>query len=367
MDTDNLTSTTAEQIPVPSAQTIFLGGIFTIAVLTVCNLAAEIILPIVLAFILNLVFQPLMRIFAKAKIPSALAAIVLIAGLILFLFGLGVTLSGPANTWTQRLPIVLPQIQHKLVELQSPFKGIQGALHNAETVTTSVTTTTSGSVAPAVVVQNSDSTFLGQLLKGTRNFASGLFQTILILFFLLMSGDTFLRRLVEVLPNFHEKKRAVGISQQVESDMSRYLATITLMNLGVGILTTIIMYFTDTGDAILWGTFAFLLNYIPILGPLTNTVILSVVELTAKDNIGEALLPVGLYFLVHLLEGQIVTPMLLAKRFTINPVLVVLALVFWYWMWGIPGAILATPLLVVTKIVFDRIDSLKGFGHFMEG
>src|SRR6202023_144410 len=125
------------------------------------------------------------------------------------------------------------------------------------------------------------------------------------------------------------------ISQQIEADISAYLLTITVMNLAVGVATGIIALVFGLGDPLLWGTVAFLLNYVPVLGPLVGMVI---------------------FVLVGLLS--IVTPMLLAKRFTINPVLVILALVFWFWMWGIPGAILATPMLAITKIVCDRIQTL---------
>ena len=81
----------------------------------------------------------------------------------------------------------------------------------------------------------------------------------------------------------------------------------------------------------------------------------------------QALLPAALYIGFHLIEGETVTPMLLARRFTLNPVLVIISLIFWFWMWGIPGAILAVPMLAVTKIICDRVRPLTAFGHFLEG
>jgi predicted PurR-regulated permease PerM len=206
-----------------------------------------------------------------------------------------------------------------------------------------------------------------RLLSGTRSFASGLLETVLVLFFLLVSGDTFLRRLVEILPRFKDKRQAVDISQQIESDVSAYLFTITIMNLAVGIAIGTVMAFCGVGDPVLWGTVAFLLNYIPILGPMIGVVMFLLVGLLSIYSLWGAFLPAGLYLLIHLIEGETVTPMLLARRFTINPVLVILSLVFWYWMWGVPGAILSTPMLAITKIICDRIRPLMAFGHFMEG
>ncbi len=113
----------------------------------------------------------------------------------------------------------------------------------------------------------------------------------------------------------------------------------------------------------MWGTLAF----IPILGPMTGVVVFLLAGLLSIHSLWVAFLPAGLYLLIHLVEGETVTPMLLARRFTINPVLVILSLVFWYWMWGVPGAVLSTPMLAITKIICDRICPLMAFGHFMEG
>ena len=206
-----------------------------------------------------------------------------------------------------------------------------------------------------------------KLFTGTRNFASGFFTTILFLLFLLVSGDTFLRRLVEIMPSFSNKRQAVDISQQIESDISAYLVTITLMSAAVGIATAMVMWLTGVGDPILWGAVAFLLNFVPILGPILGVVIFLLAGLLTNDTLWQALLPAGLYLGIHLIEGETITPMLLAKRFTLNPVLVIISLVFWFWMWGAPGAILSVPMLAITKIICDRIRPLAAFGHFLEG
>ena len=142
--------------------------------------------------------------------------------------------------------------------------------------------------------------------------------------------------------------------------------TITAMNAAVGVTTAVAMYLCGLGDPLLWGASAFLLNYIPILGPLLGIVIFLLAGMLSFDSLWWALLPPVLYFGIHLLEGETLTPMLLARRFTLNPVLVILSLVFWFWMWGVPGAILAVPLLAILKIICDRLRPLKVLGHFLE-
>ena len=162
---------------------------------------------------------------------------------------------------------------------------------------------------------------------------------MLFLFFLLVYGDIFLHRLVEILPRFKSKRQVVEISQQIESDISAYLVTITIMNAAVGIATALAMWFTGVGDPILWGTVAFLLNYVPILGTALGVLIFLLAGLLTHDILWQALLPAGL---------------------TLNPVLVIISLVFWFWMWGIPGVILSMPMLATTKIICDRMSAL---GH----
>jgi len=176
-----------------------------------------------------------------------------------------------------------------------------------------------------------------------------------------------LRRLVEILPRFSGKRHAVEIFEHIEHDISIHLVTITAMNGAVGAATALIMWTCGVGDPLLWGAVAFLLNFIPVIGPIIAVVIFLMAGLLSVEPLWQALLPGALYLGVHLIEGQSITPMLLAKRFTLNPLLVVLALIFWFWMWGVIGAILAVPMLAVTKIVCDRVPPLAAIGHFLEG
>jgi predicted PurR-regulated permease PerM len=342
----------------PDVRTVFQGGTFILLLLAACYGAAEIVLPIVVAFVLMLVLQPAMRFLQRWRVPRGLAAAALIILLFGALGGLGTALSGPAASWAEKVPAGLPKLLERLSFLSKPITAFQRLAARAENL--------SSETKPLAVAVEGNR-LSDRLLSGTRSVVSGVLETILVLFFLLVSGDTFLRRLVEVLPHFRNKRQAVDISQQIESDISAYLVTITVMNAGVGVATGIVAVACGLKDPILWGVIAFLLNYVPILGPMIGVITFLLVGLLSIDTLWVAFLPAGLYLAIHMIEGETVTPMLLARRFTINPVLVIVALVFWYWMWGVPGAILATPMLAVTKIICDRIQSLSAFGHFIEG
>ena len=348
-------------MPIPiDIKAVCQGGLLFLALLAACYAAGEIILPIVLAFVLKLVLQPAMRFLENLHLPRMLAALLIIMVLFGSFVGLGTALSGPAASWAQKIPDGLPRLEERLTFLSRPIQTLQKFLHRAEGLTQPA-----DPAVPTVAVQGPG--LSDKLLNGTRTIASGLFTTVLVLFFLLVSGDIFLRRLVEVLPRFKGKRQAVEISQQIEADISAYLATITMMNAAVGIATGIVAAACGLGNPLLWGTIAFVLNYVPIVGPVICAIIFVFVGLLSIDALWLAFVPAGVYLLIHIIEGETVTPMLLARRFTINPVLVILAIVFWYWMWGVLGVILAMPMLAITKIICDRIQPLNAFGHFIEG
>jgi predicted PurR-regulated permease PerM len=348
-----------EEMPLPAdPKVIFLGGLFALALLTAVYVTAEIVLPFVLAVVLKLLLQPAMRVLERWHVPRMLAALLLILAVFGTIVGLGAAIAGPASTWAAKLPEGIPRLQERLSFLQAPINTLQQFLQHVENY---------GQPAGATAVSEGGSRLMTKLFAGTRNLASGFFTTILFLVFLLASGDTFLRRLVEILPSFSNKRQAVDISQQVESDISAYLVTITLMNAAVGIATAIVMWLTGIGDPILWGAVAFLLNFVPILGPVFGVVIFLLAGLLTIDTLWQAFLPAGLYLGIQQIEAEVITPTLLARRFILNPVLVIISVVFWFWMWGAPGAILSMPMLAITKIICDRVRPLAAFGHFLEG
>ncbi len=352
----------AEEMPSmplpPDTRTFFTGGIFVILLLGALNYASAIAIPIVLAFVMKLVLQPVFRILTNVGIPRSLASSLIIMALVFGTAGFLTVLSTPAASWADKLQEGYPQLREKFSFLSESASKTQKILVQAEDLTKSV----HGKVMSVAMAGTS---LPDRILIGTQTFMMGIFTTMIVLFFLLTADDTFLRRLVEVLPRFKDKRQAVNISQQIESDVSKYLATITIINVCVGVIAGCIMKFFHIEDPMLWGTLAFLLNYIPIIGPLVVAAIFALVGIISIPDISTALLPAALYMGVHIIEGTAVTPLLVARRFTLNPVLVILALVFWYWMWGIPGAILAMPMLAITKVICDRIHKLSAFGHFL--
>lgn len=328
---------------------------------------APILLPFVFALVVNLLMLAPMRFMTqKLHLPRHVAALLLIVAVFGVVGGIATTISVPAAGWLSRVPQALPALQQKLALLRGPIDALQSdyvrlsAFFNGHHTTRVMHANSLGG-------DGALSRFGSSVLASTRDFADGFFSMLLMLFFLMTEGDTLLRRVVEIMPTFAEKRRVVQMALQIERNVSVYLVTITIMNVVVGVLNVIQCWVTGVPNPLLWGVLAFLLNYIPIIGPLTGMLVYFVVGLFSFSSVLHALIPPLIYLFVHILEGETITPMLLARRFTLNPVFVVGSLLFWNWMWGISGAILSVPMLAVFKIICDHIEVLAPLGHILGG
>jgi predicted PurR-regulated permease PerM len=356
-----LGETRPAEIPLPrNYQALLLAGIFGLLLIYSLYFARDMAIPVVFAVILHFALEPVMRSLVRLHIPRVLAGLLVILAFLACVAGFAMTLSAPAADWIAKAPQSLSRIEDRLYFLKEQIARVQDTLHQVERIA-------AGTGRETAVVAVEGPGLSSSLFTGTRSMLTELGTITVLLFFFLVSGDTMLRRFVEILPRLADKKRAVEITREIESQVSAYLGTIGLINAGVGVATGLAAYLCGLPDPVLWGTIAFALNFIPILGPLTGVTLLFLVGLMTFDGVGHALLPAGIYLLIHLVEGEALTPMLLARRFVLNPVLVIVSLVFWYWMWGIAGALLAVPMLAILKIVCDRVRPLMALGHFLGG
>ena len=320
----------------------------------------DLLLPVMMATVLSLLLQPLMRVLkVHLRLPVPLAALVIIILVFVAMTGIAYMISIQSRNWAERAPEGFTVLKEKLAFLSGPITYAQEVLHSIEHIGANA----GQSSAPVTVAQND--ALPGIILFGTASTFQSFFTIIVILYFMLASGDRLLRGLIEVLPTFRDKRRVVEIAAEIQSNISSYLMTVTVMNTIVGLATGLAMFACGLADPILWGSVAFILNFVPIIGPLIGIVIFFIAGLLALSWPFPALAPMLLYLAIHLVEGQAVTPLLVARRFELNPVFVILSLFFWHFMWGIPGALLAVPLLAMFKIFADRIEPLKGVGHLL--
>jgi predicted PurR-regulated permease PerM len=269
-------------------------------------------------------------------------------------------LSGPAYDWMQRAPTSLHKVEAKLRQLKRPVLLFGRATEQVEKIT-EVT-----AKAPQVAVAVPAGPSLGARLVGrTTEIVADAAILFIFLYFLLASGDLFLRKLIKVLPSLADKRRAVEIARQVESDISTYLSTVAMINLGLGIGVAIAMALIGLPNPLLWGAMATLTNFVPYLGALSCYVVLGMAGFLTFDDLPHALLPIGAFLCLNIVEAYFITPMVLGKRLTLNPVVLFLGLTFWGWLWGIPGAILGVPIMAVFKIFCDHIEPLAPIGEFL--
>lgn len=345
----------ALQLPT-DAKAMLLAGIFSLLLVYALYVTGEILVPVIIGFLLKMLLQPAVEVLVDYHLPRFLAALLVVGVLLGGVSGLAMLLSGPAAGWISGAPQNLAKLEKRLDSLSAMARNLQKASRDVEKIGDDGAT-------PAVAVKGPAlSTFL---VSGTRSLIASVLTVVVLLYFLLVSGNSFLRRIVEILPTLHDKKQAVEIINEIQRTIAVYLGTVTMMNLLLGVLTGVACWLCGLSDPVLWGSVAFLLNYIPILGPMAGVALLALIGLTTFDEVWKGLLPAGIYLSLHLAEGEVITPTLLARQFTLNPVVVIIALIFWYWMWGVAGALLAVPMLATAKIVCDRVDRLMAIGHFM--
>jgi predicted PurR-regulated permease PerM len=345
--------------PVPvNVHSVALTGLFLLAVLYTLYFARVLILPLVLALLLDALFSLLVRRLKRTGIPETATAALILACLI-GTIGLGVyRLSGPAAQWFAKAPQSLDKIESKLNTLRRPVE-------NFSETAAQVGALAELGAEEAVQVEVVEPQLAESLFGGTTEVLGNAFLVSILLFFTLASGDLFLVKLVKALPRLQDKKRAVQIARDAENQISSYLITITLINTAFGIVVALGMRLLGMPNPVLWGVLAAATNFVPYVGAVVCICVLGAVALVHFDSLGRALAAPGLFLALNVAESYMLTPLVVGRQLSLNPVAVFVGVMFWGWIWGIVGALLAVPILAMIKIVCDRIDGLGPIGEFL--
>jgi len=353
-------SRTGDALARPRSQSIETTVLTVLAVMYTMYVAREFLIPIVFALLLNFLLSPLIRQLTRVHIKPPLGA-GLVVVLLLGGIGTGVyQLAGPAQRWAANAPQSFSKAQRKLRSIIQPMQQVS---QNVEQAANAVGAQTSGK-KPEVVIQAGPS-LSSRLFGTTQRIVAGLLEIFILLYFLLAGGDLFLQKLIKVLPHFGDKVKAVEIARATESTVSAYLTTTLLLNITEGIVVAFALWLLGMPNVLLWGVLVACLEFVPYLGAATATVVLGVAGLAQYDQMGHALLIPGAYLAINLVQSNLVTPMLLGHRLTLNPVAIFIGLAFFFWIWGVPGAFLAVPILATMKILCDNIESLAAIGEFL--
>ena len=284
----------------------------------------------------------------------------MVLGLVTFLGGLLYYLASPAAEWMERAPRSMERAEAKLRQLKEPVEKVSRATEQVERMT-DVEGDGDGQVQKVQVAEKSLS---GSLVEGTLTAASAIAVTLVLLYFLLNTGDIFLRKIAAIQRNAENRHKVVSIARRLERDISAYLLTITLINAGLGTAVGLALWWLDMPNPVLWGTMACLLNFIPYLGAMVGVIVVAVVAMLSLDGT-MAFWPPLAYLALTALEGSFITPTIVGQRLTLNPLMIFAGVIFWGWMWGVGGALLAVPLLAVLKILCDHVETLQPMGRLL--
>jgi len=352
-------SKTASAIGTVRARSIGITILSILALVYAMSFARDFLLPVVMALLLDLLFSPVVRALTRIGIGAPLGAAIVVVGL-LALVSLGAyELSTPVEGWVAEAPATLARAEARMKKLTKPLDRVRRTAEQVETATS----TAAPPKTTEVVVRGPG--IVARVFGTTQRLVAGSLQVVILLYFLLAAGDLFLQKLVKVLPQLGDKRTAVQIARKAESSISTYLITALALNVGEGIVVAIVLYFLRMPNPALWGAVVALLEFVPYLGALTIVLVLGVAALTAFDSVTHALLIPAAFLAINTVQANFLSPLLLSRRLTLNPVALFVGLAFWWWIWGIPGAFIAVPLMATFKIFCDHIDSLAPIGEFL--
>ncbi len=347
---------------VPTSVRVGIVGTFLILFLGALYYARGFVLPLVLACLLTLTLSPLVRRLSRFGVPAALSAILLVGAVGGAVGTASVLFSGPLSEMAAQMPETITTVRHRLGFLKRPIstlnnigKDIEGTITGAD-----------GQAAPTPVVL-SDGGLVRWLVGTLADFGTTLAVTLLLSVFLLAATGELRRKLVSVLPALSGKKRSLRMLHEIESDVSRYLITVTAINAVLGCLVGAAMGVVGLGNGMFWAIVVALLNFIPYAGATVGIGLVAASSLATFGGLAAAATPPLIYLGLQVVEGSFVTPMILGRRLSLSPIAILTVLSLTTWMWGIVGTIIGVPLLVVFKVFCDQFPSLATVGVFLSG
>ncbi|HYH19413.1 MAG TPA: AI-2E family transporter [Azospirillum sp.] len=336
---------------------VAIVGLFVLALLYTVYFGRDVLLPICLALILSWLLRPLVRGLYRLGIPEGIGAALMVI-LVLAVGGLGVySLATPAADWVQRMPRVLAELEFKLGDIREGIERAREASRQIEEITGGGD---NGGAMREVVVRGP--TLAEQMLNQMEALIANVVIMQVLLYFFLARGRQSLEALIGTMSNIDDRVHYAMVAATVQQNIAVYLATITVINFFLGVATWLVMWMLGVPNPALWGTLTGFLNYIPFIGPAVMAAVLFLVSALTFDGLFDILLPPIAFIGLTTLEGNFLTPMIVGRRLSLNPIAVFISILFWGWMWGIPGALLAVPILAILKILCDAHEPLKPLG-----
>jgi len=338
------------------AQSVSIVILATLAGTGALYFGREFFIPLALALLLNALLRPLVRGLERLRVSTAVGATLVSLGLLGALVVGGVALVNPVRTWVSQLPASFEAAGRKLASARQSLEQVSQATHALGEPS---------GAPPAAPAPPAVPPFLVQLFGTTAALVAGLTEVLLLLYLLLASGDLFLRKLVEVLPVFRDKRTAVEVTEQVQQAVTQYIVTTLVINIGQGVVVGFALWGLGMHSPWLWGGLTVVLEFIPYLGATGMIILLTAAAFSQFDPIGHILLVPGTYLIIAALQNNLVSPLVYGQRLKLNPVAVLVGVLFWWLLWGVAGAFLAVPFFATLKILADHVESLTPMATFL--
>ncbi|WP_426687770.1 AI-2E family transporter [Rhodanobacter ginsengiterrae] len=339
------------------AMRLVFNVLLLLALLYTITLTKALLIPLVLAAFIGLALNPIVAFGARLHVPRWLTALVLMIGLIAGIStGVGL-LAQPAVGWFHGAPAAIKSFVPKLRSVTQPLEAANRATQ----------TLVNGTNRAQVPQPTSVSITAWDVVSTAPKVLAAVLSVLLLVFFFLIYGDSMLRRLVEITPSFAYKRHAVTIVRGIQAEISRYLLTAFVINASLGAITAGMLWLYKVPDPLLWGAVAMFANFIPYVGAFVTTTVLAIVcMLYAKDANLEVFLPALTFAGITAVEGNLITPLIQGASMRLSPIAILLWLLIWGWLWGIPGALLAVPMLTCTKLICERVRGWEWFAHIVQ-
>ncbi len=321
--------------------------------------ARAILLPITLALMGSVMLKPLTKRLGAGGLPGVASASLIFLVLTAATIFATMWLSGPVSNWLERAPQSFARAGQRVKTFVKPLAQIKAAQKKVDELTKLP------GDERTETVRVEQPTIASETINATGAYLASASITLFLLFFLLAAGDRYLEKAVEIIPTWSGKWEAVTLVRGVEAKIASYLGTITLINVGLGVVVGLGMWWIEMPNPVLWGVLAAVLNFIPVAGLLIGAGLALVIGLAELPTIGQAIAAPLIYLAANGIEANFVTPSLLGRSISLNPMVILIAVFFWGWIWGMGGVLLAVPLLIVAKIVCESNEKLKPYAVFL--
>ena len=339
-----------------SVETALLTGIFLIVLTAALHLGAGLLLPVALACLFALLLDSPVRALRKWGIPSAAGAAVVVFGALGAIVASGVKLAGPTIAWVDEAPETLRQVQTKVRRILRPLQRAADRVEEA--------TEPAGTQPPAVQIKSPG--LMERISTQTAEIAATVITVVFLTYFLLAMLPVFRVKVAKLIGTRDGARNVEELLTEIQVQMSRYLLLNTLTSLGVGLTTWGFLALAGMPNALLLGGVAFLLNFIPYAGAVVTTAVVGLAAFAAFEETGRVLIAMGGCVAINLLEGNLVTPYLLGKSLPLNPVAIFVSLLYWGWVWGPVGTLLAVPITAMLQVIFSRVERLKAVAVLLD-